>query len=136
MNDQTKQKNDCEIRFKVSREHFERLKREAAGYNLDMPNYMRYLTSALASKDQLPDNSTLTDVRAKLAGVANNLNQASRHMNEDALRQSYKSDTVKKLWTTISDTQKTVEVLAQRLARYLSPMDRVITKSEGEATDE
>ena len=131
MTDQTKQKNDCEIRFKVSREHFERLKSEAAGYNLDMPNYMRYLTSALASKDQLPDNSTLAELRSKLAGATNNLNQVAKHLNEDALRQSFPQEHLSKLYSSLGDTQKTVKVLALRLANYLSPMDRVITKSTG-----
>ena len=135
MTDQTKQKNDCEIRFKVSREHFERLKSEAAGYNLDMPNYMRYLTSALASKDQLPDNSILAELRSKLAGATNNLNQAARHLNEDALRGSIKNETAKKLAFAVTETQKSVKGLAHRIGLYLSPMDRVITKSTGSADE-
>ena len=135
MTDQTKQKNDCEIRFKVSREHFERLKSEAAGYNLDMPNYMRYLTSTLASKDQLPDNSTLAELRSKLAGATNNLNQVAKHLNEDALRQSFPQEHLSKLYSSLSETQKTVKVLAQRIGNYLSPMDRVITKSTRSADE-
>ena len=134
----TNKNNTKEIRFKVSPANFERLKSEADNHGLDMPNYMRYLSSALMAGDYLPDaeaRQELLKTSAKLAGVCNNLNQLTHQINGDVLRGSVSVDTVMKLGELLHKVGKAVQMANTSVSHYYSPFDDVIAKSDAVNSD-
>ena len=131
-------KNTHEIRFKVSPNNFKRIKSQAESHGLDVPNYMRFLSSAMMSGDYLPD----TEIRALLlelgrdfSGVANNLNQITKQLNRQFLQNDVTGDTIDGVLRSVKSCDENALALRSQLRAYYAPFDVHLSQAAGVVDD-